>query len=73
MGAAIWSVSVPLIGYYFGQTVESLLGSRHIYEGRILGALVAGGLVIWLVRYLLARRRAARSNATDAENPRRTQ
>ena len=53
-GAAIWSISIPLIGYYFGETVELLLGSRHIYERRILGALVAGGLVIWLVRYLRA-------------------
>jgi membrane protein DedA with SNARE-associated domain len=73
VGAAIWSVSIPLIGYYFGETVELLLGSRHIYEGRILGALIAAALIIWLVRYLRARRRAARSSAAAAENPRRTQ
>jgi membrane protein DedA with SNARE-associated domain len=71
-GAAIWSTSIPLIGYYFGHTAESLLGTRKIYEGRILAILIIGGLVIWLVRYLLARRQAARPRAADAENPPRT-
>jgi membrane protein DedA with SNARE-associated domain len=69
IGAAVWSTSVPIAGYYFGHTAQSLLGTREIYENRIVIALIAGGLVIWLARYLLARRQAARSNATDAENP----
>jgi membrane protein DedA with SNARE-associated domain len=73
IGAAIWSTSVPLAGYYFGHTAQSLLGTREIYEDRALLVLVVGGLVIWLARYLLARRQAARSSATDVENPRRTQ
>ena len=73
IGAAIWSTSVPIAGYYFGHTAQSLLGTREIYESRIVIILIIGGLVIWLARYLLARRQAARSNATDAENPPRTQ
>ena len=73
IGAAIWATSIPVIGYYFGQTAESLLGTRKVYEGRILTILIVGGLVIWLVRYLLARRQAARSIATGVENPPRTQ
>jgi membrane protein DedA with SNARE-associated domain len=72
-GAAIWATSIPAIGYYFGHTAESLLGTRKIYEGRILVVLIVGGLLIWLVRYLLARRRAALPSAADAENPPRTQ
>jgi membrane protein DedA with SNARE-associated domain len=72
-GAAIWAVSIPVIGYYFGHTAESLLGAGHVYEGRIIAALVVGGLLIWLVRYLRARRRAERSTTTDAANPPRTQ
>ena len=72
-GAAIWAISIPVIGYYFGETAELLLGSRHIYEGRILAAIVVIGLVIWIARYLRARRRAARSIAAAAENPPRTQ
>jgi membrane protein DedA with SNARE-associated domain len=73
IGAAIWSTSVPIAGYYFGHTAQSLLGTREIYESRIVIILIGGGLVIWLARYLLARRQAARSNATDVENPPRTQ
>lgn len=73
IGAAIWSISVPLAGYYFGHTAESLLGTREVYQGRILAVLVGAGLLIWLIRYLLARRQAARSNAARAENPPRTQ
>lgn len=68
-GAAIWATVIPLAGYYFGQTAESLLGTRKIYEGRILAILIVGGLVIWLVRYLLARRQAARSSAEVAQVP----
>jgi membrane protein DedA with SNARE-associated domain len=73
VGAAIWSTSIPLLGYYFGHTAESLLGTREAYEGRIVVALVAVGLLIWMVRYLRARRRAASPSAADAENPPRTQ
>lgn len=72
-GAAIWSISIPVIGYYFGETVEMLLGSSYVYEARVLGAVVGGGLVIWMVRYLRARRRDAKLSAAAVENPRRTQ
>jgi membrane protein DedA with SNARE-associated domain len=71
-GAAIWAISIPVIGYYFGHTAESLLGPQQLYDGWIIAALVVGGLIIWLVRYLRARRRAARSTTTDAANPPRT-
>ncbi len=72
-GALIWATSIPAIGYYFGHTAESLLGSSKAYEGRILIALVSVGLLIWLVRFLRARRQAARVTEADAENPPRTQ
>ncbi len=68
-GALIWATSIPAIGYYFGHTAETLLGSRKIYEGRILAALVIGGLLIWAIRFLRARRRAARETAIGAANP----
>src|SRR5262249_30619302 len=72
-GAAIWSTTIPAIGYYFGETVESLLGKRKTYEWRILAALVAIALLIWAVRYLRERRRAARSSEADAASPPHTQ
>ena len=71
-GALIWATSIPAIGYYFGHTAESLLGSSKTYELGILGALLSGALLIALIRYLRARRQAARSTAADAENPPRT-
>jgi membrane protein DedA with SNARE-associated domain len=72
-GAAIWSVLVPAVGFYFGETADALLGARKIYEKRVVLCLIALGLIVWAVRYLLARRRAARPNAADAESPPRTQ
>ena len=60
-GALIWATSIPAIGYYFGHTAESLLGIEQDLRGaRSSAALVSGGLLIWLVRFLRARRRAAR-------------
>ncbi len=72
-GAFIWATSIPAIGFYFGHTAEALLGSSKSYQLGILGALVSGALLIWLIRFLRARRQAARSTAADAENPPRTQ
>ena len=72
-GAAIWSTSVPAVGYYFGETAESLLGRSKAYEWRVFIALVLVTLVIATVRYLRARRLAERSNAADAASPPRTQ
>ncbi len=68
-GAALWAISIPVLGYYFGRTAESLLGTGKAYETRIICIVIAGGLIIWLARYLFARRRAARSSAADVENP----
>lgn len=73
VGAALWATSIPAIGYYFGHTAESLLGSSKVYEVRILVGLAFAGLLIGLVRFLRARRRALRVTATDVENPPRTQ
>jgi membrane protein DedA with SNARE-associated domain len=73
IGALIWATSIPAIGYYFGQTAESLLGSSKNYEVIVPVALVSVGLLIWLVRFLRARRQAARAIAAAAETPPRTQ
>jgi membrane protein DedA with SNARE-associated domain len=72
-GALIWAASIPAIGYYFGQTAEALLGSSKTYEVRVLAALISGGLLIASIRYLRARRLAARAIAADVENPPRKQ
>jgi len=72
-GALIWATSIPAIGFYFGHTAESLLGSSKAYEVGVLAGLVSVALLIWLIRFLRARRQAARSSAADVETPHRTQ
>jgi membrane protein DedA with SNARE-associated domain len=73
IGALIWATSIPAVGYYFGHTAESLLGSSKAYEVGALAVLISGGLLIALIRYLRARRQAARATAADVESPPRKQ
>ncbi len=73
IGAFVWATSIPAIGFYFGHTAESLLGSSKNYEVIVPAVLISVGLLIWLVRFLRARRQAAREIATAAETPPRTQ
>ena len=72
-GAAIWSTSVPAVGYFFGHTADQLLGAHAVYGPRTLIAIAFVALSVWMIRYLRARHRAARSTATDAANPPHTQ
>lgn len=56
IAAVIWAVCFSLLGYAFGQTIESLLGRLHGVETKL--AVAAGiGLVIGLAYHLIARRR----------------
>ena len=72
-GAAIWSTSVPAVGYFFGHTADQLLGAHAVYGPRALIAIAVVAVSVWAIRYLRARRQAARSTAADAANPPRTQ
>ena len=56
IAAVIWAVCFSLLGYAFGQTIESMLGRLHGVETKL--AVAAGiGLVIGLAYHLIARRR----------------
>lgn len=56
VAAAIWAVCFSLLGYLFGQTIESLLGRLHGVETKLAAALAVAA-VVWLVHRWLARRR----------------
>ena len=56
IAAAIWAAGFSLLGYVFGQTIESLLGRLHGVETKLAVAAVIG-VTIWLAYHLAARRR----------------
>jgi membrane protein DedA with SNARE-associated domain len=69
LGAIIWATSFTMLGFIFGEAVHNLLGRGH-HAGR--WTLMAAGVIIvvvglvWAVRYLLDRRRAAEARAREA-------
>lgn len=62
LGAVIWATAFVLSGSIFGEAVHNILGHGH-HAGRwtliAAGAIVGVVAVIWGVRYLLRRRKAA--------------
>ncbi|WZB66056.1 hypothetical protein WJ971_27525 [Achromobacter xylosoxidans] len=59
LAAAIWALCFSLVGYLFGQTIESLLGRLHGVETKLAVAAVIGAAT-WLVYWWYARRRRRR-------------
>jgi membrane protein DedA with SNARE-associated domain len=55
--AAVWAVLVSLLGFFFGEALDLVLGRvQHVQMGVL--ALIVLSIAIWLVvRWLLARRR----------------
>ena len=56
IAAAIWAVCFSLVGYVFGETIESMLGRLHGVETK-LAVAAAIGIAVWLAYRLYARRR----------------
>lgn len=56
IAAAIWAACFSLLGYAFGQTIESLLGRLHGVETK-LAIAAAIGVAIWLAYRVFGRRR----------------
>ncbi len=66
IGAALWAIGVGLIGYFFGNLAERLLGNLHEIDHILLGIAIVCSLVGWLYynyrkRALLQMRRAGQS------------
>ena len=68
LGAIIWATAFTMVGFVFGEAVQNLFGGPH-HAGRwtliAAGAIILAVLLIWGVRYLLARRREGRTLAQD--------
>lgn len=60
LGAVIWATTFTFVGFIFGEAVHNLLGHGH-HAGRwtliAAGGIIALVLVVWAIRYALARRR----------------
>ncbi|HOD14351.1 MAG TPA: DedA family protein [Spirochaetota bacterium] len=79
ISAAIWAVTLGVLGYFFGQVLEAILDDIKKYELLVMGGLILCATVIfWIKRYRLkkARERKALENgekaagkATDAADP----
>lgn len=63
LGAAIWVVAISLAGFYFGQTVEIVLGDIKRYEIEVLVFVSVAGLLVWGV-FLFRRRKARQQNGS---------
>lgn len=58
-GGTVWSLAITGAGYFFGATMEWLLGEVRRIEGWILGAMALTGLVVWLYHQWRGRRQSA--------------
>ncbi|MBF0152257.1 MAG: DedA family protein [Magnetococcales bacterium] len=57
LGAAIWAVIVPAVGYLFGPTLHWLLADIPRYEETALVLIVAIAIAVGLARWLYNRKR----------------
>lgn len=48
ISAAIWALTFTLLGYFFGQTAERVIGKLGKFEHRLLVALAIAGVILLL-------------------------
>jgi len=65
VGAGIWASLVALAGYYFGQSVELVLGEIKRYEIGIFVFVAGCGVIVWLIVMWRQRRATAPGNARN--------
>jgi membrane protein DedA with SNARE-associated domain len=65
IGAAIWSIVIPLAGYFFGAALELALGRLKRYERPLMIGILVAGLLAALTHQVISlyrRRRQTRRN-----------
>jgi len=62
LGAGIWAPTISLLGFLFGKAFERFLVHARRYEAIGFAVIVAGGLLVFLIRRLRA---GARERARD--------
>jgi membrane protein DedA with SNARE-associated domain len=61
ISAAIWAVSISVLGYACGHAVKAALGHLHDHMYLAFGLIVGGGVLVWLFHVWQRRRRAKRA------------
>lgn len=64
LGAAVWAICVGTAGYLFGSVLAGLLGDLRHLELHIMAAILLGGMLLWLVRLYIKRRKLSKSRPT---------
>ncbi|MBY8036489.1 DedA family protein [Vibrio fluvialis] len=57
IGAAFWAITVGVLGYLFGNTLEIIIGDIKHYEMQAFALIAFGGVVAWLLRHRRKRSR----------------
>jgi membrane protein DedA with SNARE-associated domain len=52
IGAIVWAIALALAAFHFGSAVKMVLGHIKEYELWVIGAVIIGGCLLWLRRYL---------------------
>jgi membrane protein DedA with SNARE-associated domain len=58
LGAALWAVSVGAAGYAFGHGLELLLERAHRFEGHVLLAMAAAGVIAAVGHHVVRKKRS---------------
>lgn len=61
IGASVWAIAVGVLGYFFGNTVDVLIGNIKKYEILIFAAVAGAGILMWGI-HLVKRKAAGRKN-----------
>ncbi len=69
VGAGIWASVVAFAGYYFGKSVELVLGEIKRYEIGVFVFVAVCGCILWLVA-IWRQRRAAERDRNDSSDDR---
>ena len=52
IGASAWAAVIGVLGYFFGNTVEILIGNIKKYEILIFAVVAGAGLLAWIYHYI---------------------
>ena len=61
IGAAVWAVTIALLGWAIGAAAKQMIGHVERYERSVMAAIVVVGVLLWLWHTVRARRAAPRS------------
>ena len=56
VGASVWAIVIGVLGYFFGNTLEILIGNVKKYELLIFAMVAGAGLLLWIF-HLIKRRK----------------